>query len=336
MSEITQKLLKLIDEGKTLNDISIELNISNRQIYNIMTQIKNKGIEFKRSYYEDGNIKYSKIQELYTTGITANTTIITDKGSNTFKAIVTSDLHIGNSSQRLDLLDKLYDYCSKESIHNIFITGDLIDGTYNRLPQVMSPYEQVDFVIKNYPFDKNILNFVVLGDHDYSVLAYTGQNFPLALNNYRQDIIPVGYKLGKINIKREQIVLFHQFNSQMKIPVCSDLPKQKTIIFEGHHHHGLCVQQFASNLLIDIPSLSDIHLDKKDSIPSVVLAELKFNNGVCDFVYLKQLLMDKEITPINDICLSFSSCTKNDGNNTCRLFKENKNDEIGPTKTLIK
>lgn len=134
MSDSTKRLLELIKNNKTLNEISDELKLSNKQLYNLFTIIKNKGIEFNRIYYEDGNIKYNENKELYTNNLNNSVTIKTNSNNNIFKAVVTSDLHIGNLVQRLDLLDKLYDYCSKESIHNVFITDDLIDGTYNRMP----------------------------------------------------------------------------------------------------------------------------------------------------------------------------------------------------------
>ena len=47
MSDLTIQLLKLINEGKTLNEISETLNISHKRIFNHLTMIKNSGYDFK-------------------------------------------------------------------------------------------------------------------------------------------------------------------------------------------------------------------------------------------------------------------------------------------------
>lgn len=51
MSDLTIQLLRLINEGKTLNEISEILNISHKKIFNYLTMIKNTGYDFKRNYY---------------------------------------------------------------------------------------------------------------------------------------------------------------------------------------------------------------------------------------------------------------------------------------------
>ena len=50
MSDLTIQLLKLINEGKNLNEISETLHISHKKIFNYLTMIKNSGYDFKRRY----------------------------------------------------------------------------------------------------------------------------------------------------------------------------------------------------------------------------------------------------------------------------------------------
>ena len=50
MTENQELLLKLIKEGRTCNDISKELNISNKQLYNRLLTLKNNGIMLERKY----------------------------------------------------------------------------------------------------------------------------------------------------------------------------------------------------------------------------------------------------------------------------------------------
>ena len=58
MTEINQRLLKLITEDKTLNEISNELNLSNKQIMNRLRTIENNGYNLNRNYY------YKKVKDL--------------------------------------------------------------------------------------------------------------------------------------------------------------------------------------------------------------------------------------------------------------------------------
>ena len=50
MSDQTVKLIKLIKEGKTCNDICGILGISNKQLFNNLTNLRNKGFFLKRKY----------------------------------------------------------------------------------------------------------------------------------------------------------------------------------------------------------------------------------------------------------------------------------------------
>ena len=63
MSDLTIQLLKLINEGKNLNEISETLHISHKKIFNYLTMIKNSGYDFKRSYYSNGDIIYIHLRK---------------------------------------------------------------------------------------------------------------------------------------------------------------------------------------------------------------------------------------------------------------------------------
>lgn len=48
MSEKNVKLMELINEGKTCNEICHILNISNKQLFNTLTDLKNNGLFYRR------------------------------------------------------------------------------------------------------------------------------------------------------------------------------------------------------------------------------------------------------------------------------------------------
>ena len=66
-------------------------------------------------------------------------------------------------------MDRIYNYCISNNIHIIFFGGDLVDGTFGKNTRIDNIDEQLAYIMKKYPFDKSIINFGVLGDHDYSI-----------------------------------------------------------------------------------------------------------------------------------------------------------------------
>lgn len=319
MTDSTLELLRLINEEKTANEIATKLNISNKQLYNRITMLKNKGFDFEKKYYHDGNIIYSKIKKLLVREQN-EVKIITKKEGQTFRAIIISDLHIGNELQRLDLLDKVYDYCTKEGIHIIINGGDLIDGTFSAGNQkYKNPTKQIDYLLKVFPFDKNILNFTLLGNHDFSVLNKTGQDLAIVLQSYRHDIIPVGYEFGKINIKDSSIFLKHEIDANKnKIKVKGI---ENSIILEGHSHQMKIVSN-SINCNISIPSLSDINW--KNTLPTILKLDITFNNKKFYNVLITQLLINDKIYILNET-ISRLNRIRNDKNeikNEKKLVKE--------------
>ena len=314
MSDLTKELLKLINEGKTINQISETLNLSNKKIYNILTLIRNKGFDFERKYYDTGDITYVP-RTTPLTNTQEGVNIITDKSNTTYTAMVISDIHFGSGFENRDLIDKIYNYCVKEGIHNIICCGDLLDGIYSqreqRIPDTM---EQVDYLLKNYPFDKSILNFTVLGDHDHSVLRHTGQDISFVLNSYRHDIVPLGYRVGNLNIKNDTLTIEHQIQSK-KNRATSNLT-----LF-GHHHTSE-INYYPNKCRITVPSLSNLNIFKEDGtrsqvkMPGAYFITIKFSDNVFSTIQLSQLIILDKIYTINEVKLPIVSKKKGDFDNT--------------------
>ena len=175
MSDQTTQLIQLLNEKKTCNEICSILNLSNKQLFNNLTNLRNKGFVVKQKYYSNGVISYKPIFSIKELNHYLNTkqhvNIITSHKETEFRCLAISDLHFGNSLERIDLLDKAFDYCINNGIHIIFCCGDLIDGTFTKEQQsIEDTFLQIEHFIKDYPIDKNILTFGVAGDHDKSAL----------------------------------------------------------------------------------------------------------------------------------------------------------------------
>ncbi len=297
MSDLTIQLLKLINEGKTLNEISETLNISHKRIFNHLTMIKNSGYDFTRSYYSNGNIVYSP-EVRYNVPSSDEVNLLMSQGDDTLRAVVISDTHIGSEKERLDLLEDTYNYCLSKGIHIIFNCGDLIDNIDN--PSKVNREDRVSYLLDNYPFDKSILNFVVLGNHDMSLFKVYGQNLMTMLNNYRHDLVTIGYFKGKINIKNESIALCHPH-----VDYHLYLNNKENVVFYGHSHfYGIKTFLAPARYIgVKVPPLCDI-FTKDVSYPSILDMELSFDKGCFECLTLKQLIpMYSSFIPVNEnIC----------------------------------
>lgn len=318
MTESTVEILKLIYQKKSVNEITEELNISRKKLYNILRQIKNKGYEINRKYYYNGDIFYSpKRSFLLNDGID----IITSSDDKVFEALVISDLHIGSVKQRLDLLNKAYDYCTKNGIHIIIVCGDIIDGMFGPYLKIHDNIsDQIDYVIKNYPFDKNILNFATLGDHDYDAMQKYGLNFATILENYRHDIIPLGYGIGRINIKNDCIFVRHPAPAFDELKINPN--KMKNFLVLCGHSHQMKFNYNPSGSMFYIPTLSDLPGNNISRPPSAVKMNLEFTNGMITCGIFSHLIFDKDIYEMGEFKYRLGSGKDISGNNPIKLEED--------------
>lgn len=272
-------LLQLVREGKSNREICEILNMSSNQLYDELLKLKTKGVKYSRKYYSDGSIKYNKIKKLKKLNENVNKTIITDNQENNMKFLLISDLHFGNEFENLGLIDRAYNYCIKNGINIILCGGDFIDGSFSKSPQKITDlYDQIEYFIKNYPQDKNILTFGVAGDHDFSTLKRASLDIIEICNNRRHDIIIGGYNNAEINIKNDKIHLFHNMlGGRMH-------SAQAPIILCGHLHKYM-TQQKNNSLYITLPTLSNIN----QQMPSALELDLSFSKGYISSAVIKHL-----------------------------------------------
>ena len=290
MYEDEEIINKLKDE-KNLKEIANDLNISLIDVHKRIMRLKDEGYVFKKIIQDDGNINYfiKYYPEI------AKTNSITLKLNNRFKfsAMLISDTHFGNELARMDYLDKIYDYCKVCDLHVIINGGDLIDGAFSQGNQSISePIKQIDYVLKNYPSDDNIINLICLGNHDYS-LYKSGIDIKNALENSRSDLIPLGYGLGIINIENDQIFVKHQ------IPEYSFENIDKKFVLEGHKHKVAFSEE--NGLLVNIPTLSNLVLGKHE-FPGAIRMDLTFDNdGYMNTGRFEQFIFTDKMNTVNEL-----------------------------------
>lgn len=276
-------LLQMLNEGKSNTDICEKLNISAQQLYQQLLNLKNRGIMYQRKYYSDGTIKYSSVCTMKKLGEYKKNfqdrTLITDIYENDLKVLLISDLHFGNEDERIDLINRAYEYCAKNGINIILCGGDIVDGSFSKGEQkIINLYEQIEYFIRNYPYDKNILTFAVAGDHDMSLFRDSCIDLIEMCNNYRQDIIIGGYNNSSVNIKNDKIHLYHHTeNGAIRE---TDAP----IILHGHSHKFVAGLD-GSTLNITLPTLSNI----LQQMPSALEMNIHFNKGYIENTTVKHI-----------------------------------------------
>lgn len=291
--DYSSDLLQLVKSGKSNREICETLGISSNQLYEELLKLKNKGIKCLRTYYSDGTIEYksiSKMKDLKTyRNDEQNKTIITDMKENNMKLLLISDLHFGNEMERMDLIDRAYNYCIKNGIHIILCGGDFIDGSFTMGKQKISDlYQQIEFFLKNYPQDKSILTFGVAGDHDMSAINKESLDIIEICNNLRHDIIIGGYNNTNINLKNDKIHMYHYISgSKMQ-------QTNAPIVLHGHYHR-YSIKIINQSLNITIPSLSDII----QPMPSALELNLSFTKG-----YIKDTIIKHLYFGAQDVVLS--------------------------------
>ena len=283
MTENQELLLKLIKEGRTCNDISKELNISNKQLYNRLLTLKNKGIIIEKKYYSNGQITYKKPSSsavIHNRFSDNSKNILSLHEETDMKMLVISDLHFGNKLERLDLVDNAFNYCVKNGINIILCAGDMIDSSSNRCKDEYNTIEkQLEHFVKDYPHDENILTFAVGGNHDFYAFYKESKSIIDYTNSYRHDIIIGNFLLNTINIKNESVDLYHHIDNFNKEPTDS------IIRLHGHAHKYSTQIDSKNKLQIVVPSLSDIN----QTLPTALEMNLHSKKGFIETVDLKQI-----------------------------------------------
>lgn len=275
---LNEQLLSLLKENITANEICEILSISKKELYEMIVSLNNNGFIEKRNYFVDGNISYKKNNEKYICPAYEGRTIYTSRNDDSLKCIAISDLHIGSTLSDIRLMDNVYNYAIKNNIHIILCTGDLIDGVFGKYEKnIINPNDQASYLINNYPYDKNILTFTILGDHDL-YRKFEVLDLGTLLNNYRHDIIPINYIKGLVEINnklkrtKDYIGLFHKnFYIEKSTSNKIFIP-----FYLWGHSHKYKTKIICNRLRVDVPSLSYL----ADNVPKALELTLNFENGL--------------------------------------------------------
>ena len=251
MVEKNRRILELINRGNSIQEIRSKMNMDNRELANRLNTLKRSGYKFIKDYMADGKIFYypdngfDPSLDLYKTSIVM-------KDSN-FHFIAIADTHFGHINDSIEMIDKLYDYMIKNKINSLVIAGDFIEGDYTPYKYLRnkSVSRQMDYVIRNYPYDDSIINHILLGNHDQHSLITDGLDIGEVLGSKRYDFDVLGYGLHSLKVRDAYINIKHQ----LKQGECIQMPKA-IITLTGHSHTSK--MRIAKNVFLHLPTCSNV------------------------------------------------------------------------------
>lgn len=278
MNDLQLDLLELVEEEASIEQIQKELKISTKNLLYQLKLLKDKGYNIASNYYSDGTTRFFIKTELDS----FHQKIFIPEKSNEFDFIVSSDNHLGSVKQDIDNTYAMYDYCKNNDRHIIINCGDFFSGAKPSWTNpTMALFAQFERAIKDYPYDQNILNFIILGNHDMAYVKL-GLDLKTMFAKERHDLIPIGHNFSYIDVKNEVINVSHK-------PIRKE--KFNKLVFFGHHHKYETMTFPGNNqeVYIQAPSLSNIPIVEEEAYPGFLDCHLTFKNGYFDMLQVKQL-----------------------------------------------
>ena len=209
------------------------------------------------------------------------------------KIIVISDTHYGSKLEDYNYINLVYNYAINNNIFKILHAGDFLQGTI-RPNKSKNMEEQISVVLKNYPYDKYIQNYILLGNHDYIALRKD-----INLLNYfneRKDLEILGFKKVYINWQNNLISLSHNLKKYKET-----IPRVGTIVKFCGHRHELFIKEKDNNSKIYLPTLSnDIKYYESDkNYPGFVESFI-----IDNILYVRNLIIKDNIVKPKGLVLS--------------------------------
>ena len=268
-----EDILRCIKNSVTSAEMAYKLGIHDLNLYQEINKLEHEGYTLSRSYFSDGNFKYSfgyrnvnKIDEPID--------IISRCDEQDIKILCLSDIHLTSKYENKGALDDVFKYAEEHGIHIILLGGDILHGKYGASEvDFADGADQINRFIEEYPFRNNILTFGVGGDHDYSIYERDHINPIKVITEARHDIVIPGYRNALFRIKNTPIRLLHTVSHIDDSPIylCCD---GETIIINGHYHIYE-IKSDNNQIQVKLPTLSNM----TDNLNGFVVLTLHYEDN---------------------------------------------------------
>lgn len=293
--------LTLLSEEITIKEIMNRSGLSFSQVERKIISFRNKGYDIKRI---DGiqNITYKLMKNK------AKKHNIFIARENTFDFIALSDSHNASDQERLDLLNNLYEYGSRNSIHHFFHCGDFKENNFYSedrksiaIPYFNSNKKAVDHIVKKYPKDKNIATHIIYGNHDEIGDRQESFASPRILEQKRLDLDILGIRYGFIEFFGNLILLLHPQSFQQEsidnyIENISNKKQESIFLTLCGHLHESGYKRNENRIDIKVPSICGYEPYKQGAWQFRLVKTEEYIK-----VISKPLILEPEVYPITTI-----------------------------------
>lgn len=287
MTELESDILDLMKEDYSPYSISVLLGIDMKTLYYEMNKLK-YSFQNTRRIIHNGNVQ--------DTGREQNEYAIwTNENNKHIKLLIVGDMHVGSKNESRKNMDLAYNTAINENIHIALNLGDLIDGELGGPKYYRNVDSQVERFIDTYPMDKNIVNLVCLGNHDYYINTET--NIGKSINEERPDIICMGYGIQTVKIKDDKITLRH--------PIAHEQEPSGGLILRGHTH----ISMFQDNGYEYCPCISNVLWNGNK--PGFYTVEIEFKDGLIKkCLFVNHIIYDGKVIKVGEFLTRFKTDEK--------------------------
>ncbi len=217
----------------------------------------------------------------------------------TEKFLIISDTHVGSEEENLDYLKDAYLFARLNGIKHVLHGGDLLQSDLPGVQRELAkPKKQLNYLLENYPEEKDITTHILLGNHDLNLFVRTFENETyLDMLKSRKDFDVLGFKKAYLKWYKILISIRHEMAGYI-MPI-NDM--RANISFAGHYH------MFRQNHPIvndfSLPTLSDEYKKSKmpKNEPGFMVLEKK---GKTMLLYLYSFDREKLFPELSDIDIS--------------------------------
>lgn len=309
-----KRLVTLIDQGCSVDQISLELNCFYQDIFDAANLLKEKGIYFYSYYDNKGEIYYTRNK------INSDDPIKLKAINGQFSVVSLSDIHIGSMYDDEKRLDIVNNFVLKKDVHYIFNTGDNIDGLPRsdvsfprRIPSID---KQVEEFLRVYPQSGGLVTVCSQGDHDLRSRTSDGTSFNEILKRERHDIKVYSSGYGIVKLNNTEIMLCHDSSDpRIKERLTDDM-----IMIAGHKHYfdkNIYFNGKKLSVRIINPSISKLPEQNGNSSGFLKIDFDVYGNDVA-CVHVNSYIFDNNNNLIDNGCEHYSLIL---GNNNCRKRK---------------
>lgn len=256
--ELRNKIKYLISKGKTGRDICDAYGLDMTDLFACVKELNEDGFPC----YMDGEDPVKVKGTSYTP--------LVNPIPNEVEYCFISDLHLGSTYDRVDILRRIYEECRRRGVTKIFCSGDITDGEYPKRPHyadhqaVMGFDNVVNYVCKSIPYYQDITMYAISGNHDDSFTEGAGESILNRISSIRKDFIYLGKNQAVLTLDNTVIKLMHGYRKKKDMDerikgIYYSLPEdeEKPDILALGHIHTSAVRKIDDTVILQCGALMD-------------------------------------------------------------------------------